>query len=71
MEEIKTVEFSTATGHFIGGLNFLICVFTVFMAMPETAMNKNDRFVFWEDNIRFARKVFPVQSETETHFMKM
>jgi len=49
----------------------IIRILTAFMTMPETSMNKNDCSVFWEDNIGFAWKVFPVKSETETHFVKM
>jgi hypothetical protein len=46
----------------------IIKILTAFIPMPETTMNKNDCSVFWEDNIGFTWKVFPVKSKTKTHF---
>jgi hypothetical protein len=34
-----------------------------FMTMPETAMNKNDSFVFWQNYIWLAGKIFSVQAK--------
>lgn len=40
--------------------------FTPLMPMPETAVNKNNGFVFRQDDVRFARQVFDVFSESVT-----
>lgn len=45
-------------------------ILTAFMAMPEATMHKNDCFVFWHNNIRFAGKIFTVEPESVTHSMQ-
>jgi len=32
--------------------------------MPEAAMNKNHSAVFWQNYIRFSRKIFTVKTKT-------
>jgi len=34
--------------------------------MPKTSMNKNDSFIFWQNNVRFPRKTFNMQPIPET-----
>ena len=36
------------------------------MSMPETTVNEDDCFVFWQNNIRFARQFFVIQSVSKT-----
>ncbi len=40
------------------------------VAMPETAVNKNDCSVFWQDNIRLSRQPRIMQSEPIPEFVK-
>ena len=49
----------------------IVGILAVFMTMPETAMNKYNSPALWKDYIGFARKIFPVKSETKTHFVKL
>ena len=37
--------------------------FAAFMPVPEAAMNKNDGFIFRQDDVRFAGKVFHIFSK--------
>ena len=40
------------------------------MSVPEASMNKNNRFIFWQYNIRCSWQIFSVQPETVSHFMQ-
>jgi len=40
------------------------------MTMPEAAVHKDDRPVFWEDDIRLARKIFCVEAIAEASSMQ-
>lgn len=40
------------------------------MAMPETSMHKDSGPIFWENDIRPARKTRSVKSKTETFAME-
>ena len=40
------------------------------MSVPETAMNKNNAFVFRQNNVRLSGQVFPVQPEPVSEDMK-
>ena len=40
-------------------------VFASFVAVPETAIDKQDGFVFWEDQVGLAGQLFVVQAVTE------
>ena len=41
-------------------------IFAPFVAVPKTAMNKDDRFVFRKDDVRFTGQVFRIYPVTET-----
>ena len=38
--------------------------------MPETAVNKNDRIMFFKNNVRFARESFDIFPKPETQTMQ-
>jgi len=41
-------------------------IFTTFMPMPKTTMNKYDGSILWQHNIWFAGQVFTVQPVSKT-----
>lgn len=40
------------------------------MTMPETTMRKYDRFVLWQNNVRFTREVFTMKPEAVSQRME-
>ena len=46
-------------------------IFAPFVAVPKTAMNKDDRFVFRKDDVRFTGQVFHIYPVTETFTKKV
>lgn len=42
-----------------------VTIFTSFVTMPKTAVNKNGSTIFWKDDIRFARQLLIVHLITE------